>query len=127
MSINCTPWRYEAAGLDEFGLLKPVNIGHIERPDVPNLRPLAQEQRDYKFRSLYLLKGIIKDAGFTPGCPGCKNVMNNIGGKRHTDECRDRIMQWLAASDDPKYKDKLENWSRRVRHYLEVTETAYNT
>ena len=41
MSINCTPWRYNAAGLDEFGLLKPVNIGHIERPDVPKLRPLA--------------------------------------------------------------------------------------
>ena len=88
LGINCTPWRYEAAGVDEFGLQKPVDIGHIERPEVPKLRPLAQEQRDYKCRALYVFKDIIKEFGFTPDCPGCKNVMSGIGGKPHTNECR---------------------------------------
>ena len=36
-------------------------------------------------------------------------------------------MQCLATSDNPKYKEKGDNWHRKVRHYSEVTETAYNT
>ena len=53
--------------------------------------------------------------------------MSGVGGKPHTEVCRRRIMQCMADSDDPKYKDKLETWFRKVCHYLEVTETAYNT
>ena len=109
LGINCIPYRYEAARLDEFGLQKSVNVWHVERPDVPKLRPLAQEQRDYKFRALYLVKDIIKEFGFTADCPGCKNVMNNIGGKPHTEACRTRIMQCLATSDNPKYKENVNN------------------
>ena len=127
MGINCTPWRYEAAGVDEFGVQKRVNIAYVERPEVPKLRPLAQEQRDYKFRALYLFKDIFKEVGFTPDCLGCKNVMSGIGGKPHTAACRRRIMQCMASSDNPRYKDRMENWIRKIPHYLEVTENAFNT
>ena len=100
--------------MNECGLQKPVNIGHVERPEVPKLRPLAQEQRDYKFRALDLLKDIIKELGFTMDCPGCKNVMSGIGGKPHTNECRSRIMQCLANSDIPRYK---ERWTIGVEEF----------
>ena len=126
LGVSCTPWRYEAGGDDEYGLSRPVNIGQIERGEVPKVKPFAKEQRDYKFRAFYVLRDVVKQCGITADCVGCKFMLMNQGGKPHSDECRRRVMRWMALSENSRYRDRLGHWTSKVQHYFDVCGDAFN-
>ena len=57
---------------------------------------------------------------------GCKFMLMNQGGKPHSDECRKRVMRWMALSDNSMYRDRLEHWTSKVQHYFDVCGDAFN-
>ena len=54
-------------------------------------------------------------------------MLLNPGGRPHSEECRNRVIQWMASSDNPKYRDRLEQWINKVEHYFDVCGDAYNS
>ena len=127
LGVNCTPWRYEAGGDDEYGLNRPDNIGQMERGEVPKVKPFAKEQKEYKYTTFYVLRDVVTQCGTTADCIGCKLMLLNQGGKPHSEDCRRRVMRWMAFTDNPCYRDRLEHWIAKVTHYFDVVGDAFNT
>ena len=54
-------------------------------------------------------------------------MLLNQGGKPHSEDCRRGVMRWMALTDNPRYRDRLEHWIAKVTHYLDVVGGAFNT
>ena len=63
----------------ESGRLVKPNIGQMERGEVPKVKPVAQEQKDNKFRAFDVLKDVVAQCGPTADCMGCKYTLMNRG------------------------------------------------
>ena len=63
-------------------------------------------------RKMKILRTDIIEHGATDGCPGCRATMAGERGRNHTDTCRKRIEDMIAASDIG--KERMERAMARM-------------
>ena len=88
---------------------------------------MAEEQREYKFRAAHLLRRVFKQFGYTACCVGWRNVRSGDGGRAHTEECRQRIIQQMIDSGDPSYLRQLQQWTESLSLYFDSKAEPLNT
>ena len=62
--------------------------------------------QEFKFRELKITKGILEKFGFSDNCKGCEAAASGTDGRRHTDDCRQRLEQLIR--DDEVLRVRLD-------------------
>ena len=79
-------------------------------PAVSPLPPILTEEPIKKLRNFYVYSGDVDLAaggfGFTPGCDGCKAIVNGKRSLAHSETCKLKVMQ--QASSNPKIAARVK-------------------
>ena len=76
----------------------------------------ADPGRAFVPRRARLAQGDFEDHGYTKDCRGCELLQTGIGARKsHSDECRARIEEELAKTEDGKFRlgksrDRIDHW-----------------
>ena len=72
---------------------------------------------EVEVRAAYIYRGDLETHGATPGCPGCRALLdNNRFRAKHTAECRIRLEELISQSEAG--KARLERASSRMTHAI---------
>ncbi|CAE7240586.1 unnamed protein product [Symbiodinium natans] len=103
--------RWSKEGFDQLRGLpwkwtNPVERAPPNRVDMPELvgEQPKPDPKEFRARSLYVLKSDLAKYGYTTLCPGCEAQMLDLPQRSHNEECRFRIQRHLMETEEGKQR-----------------------